>query len=115
MDTPGMLWPKIESDEMGYLLAFTGTIRDEILDLEDLACHLIKQLEISSPGAIVKRYGITDINMDQPYETLTELAKKRGFLAGRGEYDTLRMARVLLDEFRSGKLGRITLELPPED
>ena len=115
MDTPGMLWPKIESDEMGYLLAFTGTIRDEILDLEDLACHLIRQLEISSPGAIVKRYGITGINMDQPYETLTELAKKRGFLAGRGEYDTLRMARVLLDEFRSGKLGRITLELPPED
>ncbi len=114
MDTPGMLWPKIDSDEMGFMLAFTGTIRDEILDLEDLACRLIVQLEKSSPDAIVKRYGITAVDGDQPYETLTELAKKRGFLAGRNEYDTLRMARTLLDEFRAGKLGRITLELPPE-
>lgn len=115
MDTPGMLWPKIETDEMGYLLAFTGTIRDEILDLEDLACRLLLQLENAAPGAVVKRYGITAVDPAQPYDTLTELAKKRGYLAGRGEYDTLRMARVLLDEFRSGKLGRITLELPPED
>ena len=114
MDTPGMLWPKIDTDEMGYMLAFTGTIRDEILDLEDLACKLIIQLEKSSPDAIVKRYGITAVDADQPYDTLTELAKKRGFLAGRNEYDTLRMARTLLDEFRAGKLGRITLELPPE-
>lgn len=115
MDTPGMLWPKIDTDEMGYLLAFTGTIRDEILDLEDLACRLILQLNLSAPEAIVKRYGITGINVEQPYDTLTEMAQKRGFLAGRGEYDTLRMAKVLLDEFRGGKLGRITLELPPED
>lgn len=115
MDTPGMLWPKIETDQMGYLLAFTGTIRDEILDLEDLACRLLLQLEISAPGAVVKRYGIPAVNPEQPYETLTEMAKKRGFLAGRGEYDTLRMARIFLDEFRSGKLGRITLELPPEE
>lgn len=114
MDTPGMLWPKIETDEMGYLLAFTGTIRDEILDLEDLACKLILQLEKSAPDAIVKRYGITAVSTDQPYDTLTDMAKKRGFLAGRGEYDTLRMAKVFLDEFRSGKLGRITLELPLE-
>ena len=115
MDTPGMLWPKIDTDEMGYLLAFTGTIRDEILDLEDLACRLIVQLQTASPEAIVKRYGITAVNGDQPYETLTEMAQKRGFLAGRGEYDTLRMAKVFLDEFRGGKLGRITLELPPEE
>ena len=114
MDTPGMLWPKIDTDEMGYMLAFTGTIRDEILDLEDLACKLILQLEKSAPDAIVKRYGITAVDADQPYDTLTEMAKKRGFLAGRNEYDTLRMARTLLDEFRAGKLGRITLELPPE-
>ena len=114
MDTPGMLWPKIDTDEMGYMLAFTGTIRDEILDLEDLACKLIVQLETSASGAIVKRYGITAVDTEQPYETLTALAKKRGFLAGRNEYDTLRMARTLLDEFRAGKLGRISLELPPE-
>ena len=107
-----MLWPKIDTDEMGFMLAYTGTIRDEILDLEDLACRLIKQLEISSPGAIVKRYGITAVDTEQPYDTLTDLAKKRGFLAGRNEYDTLRMARTLLDEFRGSKLGRFTLELP---
>ena len=114
MDTPGMLWPKIDTDEMGYMLAFTGTIRDEILDLEDLACRLIVQLETSAPDAVVKRYGITAVDREHPYDTLTEMAKKRGFLAGRNEYDTLRMARTLLDEFRAGKLGRITLELPPE-
>ena len=100
---------------MGYLLAFTGTIRDEILDLEDLACHLILRLEACAPGAIEKRYGIPEVSTGQPYDTLTALAKRRGFLAGRGEYDTLRMARVLLDEFRGGKLGRITLELPGEE
>ena len=71
MDTPGMLWPKIDTDEMGYMLAFTGTIRDEILDLEDLACKLIVQLETSSPDAIVKRYGITAVDAEQPYDTLT--------------------------------------------
>ena len=96
------------------MLAFTGTIRDEILDLEDLACRLIVQLETSAPNAVVKRYGITAVDREHPYDTLTELAKKRGFLAGRNEYDTLRMSRTLLDEFRAGKLGRITLELPPE-
>lgn len=115
MDTPGMLWPKIESDEMGFLLAFTGTIRDEILDLEDLACRLLVRLGTCAPGAVVKRYGITAVDGEHPYEALTELAKKRGFLAGKNEYDTLRMARTLLDEFRAGKLGRITLELPTED
>ena len=114
MDTPGMLWPKIDTDEMGYMLAFTGTIRDEILDLEDLACRLIVQLETSAPDAVVKRYGITAVDREHPYDTLIEMAKKRGFLAGRNEYDTLRMARTLLDEFRAGKLGRITLERAPE-
>ena len=62
----------------------------------------------------IKRYGIIAVDAQQPYDTLTEMAKKRGFLAGRNEYDTLRMARTFLDEFRAGKLGRITLELPPE-
>lgn len=113
MDTPGMLWPKIESDEMGYLLAFTGTIRDEILDLEDLACHLIQVLSVQAPQALVKRYGITDDFSPEPYDTLEEMARKRGFLQSGGSCNTERMSRVLLDEFRSGKLGRITLEAPP--
>lgn len=114
MDTPGMLWPKIEKDETGYALAYTGTIRDEILDLEDVACHLIVTLGEVEPKALVRRYGIAqeEIDLALPFATLEALAKKRGFLLGRGEYDTERMARVLLDEFRSGKLGRITIELP---
>lgn len=114
MDTPGMLWPKIETDQMGYLLAFTGTIRDEILDLEDLACHLIDVLKKQAPEALVKRYGIPPEFPEQPYETLEVLARKRGFLQGGGVCDTERMARVLMDEFRGGKLGRITLETPPD-
>lgn len=113
MDTPGMLWPKIDTDEIGFALAFTGSIRDEILDLEDLACRLILQLDQVAPGALQNRYGIGEVCREQPYDTLTEMARKRGFLAGRGEYDTERMAKIFLDEFRGGKLGRITLERAP--
>jgi ribosome biogenesis GTPase A len=115
MDTPGMLWPKIDTDEMGYLLAFTGTIRDEILDLEDLACHLIDVLKVQAPAALVKRYNLPEEFPEENYETLENMARKRGFLQGGGVCDTERMARVLMDEFRGGKLGRITLESPPEE
>jgi len=113
MDTPGLLWPKIENDAMGYLLAFTGTIRDEVLDQEDLACHLIAVLGETAPQALEARYGIDIAPCETTYDALQALAKKRGFLLGRGEVDTARMARVLLDEFRDGKLGRISLETPP--
>ena len=115
MDTPGMLWPKIDDDSVGYKLAFTGTIRDEILDREDMACILLRQLAERYSENVVKRYGITDVNAEMPYETLEEIAKKRGFLQGRGQLDTERMAKVFIDEFRAGKLGRITLELPPQE
>ncbi len=114
MDTPGMLWPKIEDDETGFRLAFTGTIRDEILDLEDLACRLLALLEKESPGALEARYGVAP-NSREPFDVLCALGKKRGFIVSGGEVNTDRMARVLLDEFRSGKLGRITLESPPEE
>ncbi len=112
MDTPGMLWPKIDDDETGYCLAFTGTIRDEILDLEDLACRLLVRLERAAPGALEKRYGIAP-DASEPYEALCALGRRRGFVVSGGDIDTERMARVLLDEFRGGRLGRITLELPP--
>ncbi len=112
MDTPGMLWPKIEDDEVGYKLAYTGTIRDEILDRELLACKLLAHLSNGYEDCVVKRYGITGINPLSPYDTLEEMAQKRGFLLGRGQLDTERMAKVFIDEFRSGKLGRITLECP---
>jgi len=114
MDTPGMLWPKIEDDEVGFKLAFTGTIRDEILDREHLACKLLECLRDSYEENVVKRYGITGISREMTYDTLEEMAKKRGFLQGRGMLDTERMAKVLIDEFRSGKLGRLTLEAPGE-
>ncbi len=112
MDTPGMLWPRIDDDSVGYKLAFTGTIRDEILDREDLACMLLRALAEHYKEAVVKRYGITDIDVASPYDTLCAMARKRGFLVSGGELDTERMAKFFIDEFRSGKLGRITLELP---
>ena len=112
MDTPGMLWPKIDDDEVGFRLAFTGTIRDEILDVELLACKLLSTLAVLYPEAVVKRYNITEVKADAPYDTLEEMAKKRGFLLGRGQLDTERMARVFIGEYRDGKLGRMTLELP---
>ncbi len=113
MDTPGMLWPKIDDDSVGYKLAFTGTIRDEVLDLEDLACALITNLQTTAPQAVVKRYGLTEESGMQSYDILRQLAKKRGCLLPGGQTDTERMSRILLDDFRSGHLGRITLEDPP--
>lgn len=115
MDTPGMLWPKIEDEETGLMLAFTGTINDEILELEELACHLIDTLRVQAPGALEKRYKVESTEDKPAYDVLEELARARGFLQARGYCDTERMARVLLDEFRSGKLGRITLQSPPEE
>ena len=112
MDTPGMLPSKIEDETSGVMLAFTGTIRDEILDIEELACEFIKTITELNFDIFVKRYNITKEEDEIPYDTLTRMAKARGFLLSRGEYDTERMAKVLLDEFRSGKLGNITLEVP---
>ena len=113
MDTPGMLWPKIENDITGYRLAFCGTIRNEILDLEDVACRLIEELNKLDPQALVKRYASTVNTESAAYDQLILLAKSRGFLKSRGEADTERMARTLLNEFQEGKLGRVTLEYPP--
>ncbi|MCL1807671.1 MAG: ribosome biogenesis GTPase YlqF [Oscillospiraceae bacterium] len=104
MDTPGMLWPKFEDEETGLHLAFTGAIRDEIMDTETLAARLAETLNTLYPDALEKRYGVTG--------GLEALAKKRGFLLPGGVLDTERMALTLLDEFRAGKLGRITLEKP---
>ncbi len=114
MDTPGMLWKKIDDDEVGYLLAFTGTIKDDILDREDLACRLLTALDKAAPGAVEKRYEIDEINKESPYETLGLIAVRRGFLAAGGRPDTERAADAFLADFRSGKLGRITLERAPE-
>ncbi len=112
LDTPGILWPKFEDERVGVLLAITGAIRDEILDTETLGCKLMEILAGTVPESIKQRYGVEKPSeSDFPgYEMLQQAAKRRGFLIKGGEADTERMAHILLDEFRSGTLGRITLE-----
>ncbi len=115
LDTPGILWPKFEDPQVGIRLAYTGAVKDDILDTEALACHLMELLWTRYPGAIRERYKIDEETQTDGYELLMAAGRKRGFLLARGEIDTERMARVLLEEYRSCKLGRFTLELPPQE
>lgn len=115
LDTPGILWPKFEDPQVGLNLAFTGAVKDDIMDTEALACHLLELLNTYYPTALSERYKVEPDQAAQGWELLERAARKRGFLISGGEVDTQRMANVLLDEFRGGKLGRITLELPPEE
>ncbi len=113
LDTPGILWPKFEDKEVGMRLAYTGAVKDDILDVETLAMHLMEMLWSRYPEAIQERYKIGDLPAETPgYELLEAAGRKRGFLLSRGEIDTERMARVLLEEYRNNKLGRFTLEMP---
>ncbi len=115
LDTPGILWPKFDDEEVGRRLAYTGAVKDDVLDVETLACHLISMLHSRYPEALKERYKI-DLPQGTPgYELLEEGARKRGFLLARGELNTERMARILLEEYRSCKIGRFTLEDPPND
>lgn len=110
LDTPGILWPKFEDQTTGLHLAFTGAVKDEVTDVEGLACALLELLRSRYPRALEERYKLTDIKDLQGWELLERCARKRGMLISGGEADTERMAKVLLDEFRAGKLGRFTLE-----
>ena len=114
LDTPGILWPKFEDPEVGMMLAYTGAIKEGVIDLEELACRLMQLLNQRYPQALKDRYGIEADPKTQGYELLEAAGKKRGFLLARGEIHTERMAKVLLDEYRGGKLGRFTLEEPEE-
>ncbi|MDO5141655.1 MAG: ribosome biogenesis GTPase YlqF [Eubacteriales bacterium] len=112
LDTPGILWPKFDDERVGILLACTGAIKDDILDVETLGCKLLELLAVQAPQAIIERYGVT-IPAESDflgYELLQQAGRRRGFLLRGGEIDTERMAHILLDEFRGGVLGRITLE-----
>ena len=114
MDTPGILWPKFEDPNVAMMLAYTGAVKDGVMDLEELACRLIELLWNRYPDMVRERYGI-DCEPDVPGWELLEMAgKKRGYLLARGEINTERMAKMLVDEFRGGKLGRLTLELPED-
>ena len=122
LDTPGILWPKFEDQSVGLNLAYTGAVKDDILDVETLGCHLMAYLGERYPEALTdayKRPGIPEGEAEENdvawgYRLLCAAGKKRGFLISGGEVDTERMAKILLDEFRGGKLGRFTLELPED-
>lgn len=111
LDTPGVLWPKFEDEETALNLAFTGAIKDEIMDREELAYNLVKRLQEHYPDNLKERYKIEEINED-PLETLNSIARRRGCLIKGGEIDYDRISTVILDEFRAGKIGNISLERP---
>ena len=115
LDTPGILWPKFEDPEVGIRLAFTGAIKDDVVDIEELAMRLMDYLGRNYPRAIFERYKVTAEDSDDGWALLQKAARRRGFLISGGEVDTERMSRILLDEFRGGKLGRFTLETVPEE
>ncbi len=115
LDTPGILWPRFDSQEVGELLAITGAIKAEVLDRETLGANFLLRLARVAPEAVNQRYKFLPDPALGGFALLEQAAKKRGFLISGGEFDTERMAAVLLDEYRSGKLGRLTLELPEED
>lgn len=114
LDTPGILWPKFEDESTGLHLAFTGAVKDEVTDIEGLSCALLELLRDRYPQALKERYKLTRLDGLQDWDLLEQCARKRGMRISGGEADTERMAKVLLDEFRGGKLGRFTLELPED-
>ena len=114
LDTPGVLWPKFDDKTVGEHLAFTGAVKDQILDIELLAVSLLDFIKELKPADFITRFKLEneDIENIDSYELLKMIGKKRGMLVSGGEIDTERAAIMLLDEFRSAKLGRITVEMP---
>ena len=110
LDTPGLLWPKFDDKSVGIKLAAIGSIRDDILDINELACGTIGMIRSSYATLLEKRYKITLSDEDTDYEVLERIGKSRGFLISRGEIDIDRTSSVLLDEFRGGKIGKMTLD-----
>lgn len=114
LDTPGILWPKFEDEETSMNLAFTGAIKDEVMDIETLALRLVERLSKYYSKRLIERYKLEEFS-DDPLTNLENIAKKRGSILGRGEIDYERVAVMLLDEFRGSKLGKISLEWPEEN
>ena len=114
LDTPGILWRKFEDPEVGMMLAYTGAVKEDVIDIEELACRLMVLLHKYYPQALLERYKVEAEPGTAGYELIQLAGKKRGYLLARGEIDTERMSKVLIDEFRSGKLGKFTLEMPEE-
>ena len=122
LDMPGVLWPKFEDKRVGEMLAFTGAVKDDIMDMEYLACRFLEYMNEEYPQLIIGRYGISNEDLPENtdetagclrgYELLERIGRKRGFLLSGGEINTERAAITVMDEFRSGKLGRLSLERP---
>ena len=121
LDTPGVLWPKFDNEKVALNLAYTGSIKDEILPQTEIAYQLLKYLLENYKGSISERYNLSTeyinkvLNQNQPenfniYEIMQEIGKKRGAIVSGGQVDDEKVARIILDDFRSGKLGKITLE-----
>ena len=111
LDTPGVLWPKFDDEVLARHLAYIGTIKDEILDTEELALRLIEELLVNHKRELYARYKIADdFEYDMSYEVMDEIGRKRGCLVRGGEIDYTKVANIVLDEFRNGKIGNITLE-----
>jgi len=114
MDTPGILWPKLESDETQFNLAFTGAIKDEIMDIDELSVKLVDVLAKNYPDRLMSRYKLTSLS-ENPAENLEMIGRKRGAVMSGGRIDYNRIAVLLLDELRGGKLGNISFERPESD
>ena len=115
LDTPGILWPKFEDPEVGMMLAYTGAVKDGVIDVEELACRLMELLNKFYPQTLLERYKVEAPEGTPGWELVEIAGRKRGYLISGGEVNTERMSKVLLDEFRGGKLGKFTLEMPEEN
>lgn len=114
LDTPGILWPKFEDPNVGMMLAYTGAVKEGVIDIEELAARLMELLNRFYPQTLLERYKVEAEQGTPGYILLEEAGRKRGYLLSKGEIHTERMAKVLLDEYRSGKLGHFTLEMPED-
>ena len=114
LDTPGILWPKFEDPEVGMMLAYTGAVKEGVIDIEELACRLMELLHKFYPQTLLERYKVEAPAGTPGWELIEMAGRKRGYLVSGGEVNTERMSKVLLDEFRGGKLGKFTLEMPEE-
>ncbi len=112
LDTPGILWNKFEDNKTGMALAFTGAIKDDVVDIETLALHLVNTLMTKFPDSLKQRYNVEFDEDTEALEVFERICKRRGFVVRGGDFDYERGAKVILDEFRGGKLGRISLEAP---
>ena len=114
LDTPGILWPKFEDEEVGLKLAMIGSINDNILDTETLCTEYINLMMVVNSNFIKNRYNVEFDTIDEPHDVLEKIAVSRGFIKKGGEPDCERTAKIVLDEFRGGKIGKITLEMPED-